>query len=293
MEETGVKLNLQLFAGEEGAAAPTGDVTGGAGAAISGPSGQMPQSGSQEQPTQFQQMIQGQYKQEYEQAVGQRVQQAIQQRFRNQRDLQKQMDEYSPIMQQLGAKYGLDPADTKGIYAKMTDDLSLYQEEADKRGVSPEVVRDMKRLEARNAQLARENERFTEEGRLQEHWRNLSQQAEALKQQFPGFDLMREMNDPRFVRMTAPGSGMTVENAFWALHGMEIQRGSMQYAAQQAQQNLAASVRAGAARPIENGMGRQNPVNMGLDIAHMDKKTRAAYRQRIKNGETINFRDKI
>ncbi len=68
----------------------------------------------------------------------------------------------------------------------------------------------------------------------------------------------------------------------------------MQYAAQQAGQKIAASVRAGASRPMENGMSRQQtPVNMGVDIANMDKATREQYKKRIKNGELINFVDKI
>lgn len=284
-----VKIDLQRFAGEmDTAGAGGGDVTG-AGAEAGQASGGEPQAAE----TPFQQMIQGQYKQEYEQAVGQRVQQAIQQRFRNQRDLQKQLDGMNPIMQQLGAKYGVDPGDADGIYKKMTDDLSLYREEADAKGVSPEVLRDMKRLEARNKQLQQENDRFSEQGRLEAHFRQMSQEAETLKQQFPDFDLMQELQNPAFARMTAPGSGMSVANAFWAIHGPEIQQGSMRYAAQQAGRSLAASVQAGAARPVENGMQRQNPVNMGVDIAHMDKKTREAYRQRIRNGESINFRDKV
>lgn len=287
-----VNMDLQRFAGEEGAQSAGGGVdTNAAGSAGSGAGTAAGQTTGQGSP--FEQLINGQYKQEYEAAVGQRVQQAIQQRFRNQRDLQKQLDAQAPIMQQVAQRYGMDASDADGIYKKMTDDLSLYREEADKRGVSPEVVRDMKRLEARNAQLAKENERYTEQGRLEEHFRKMSQEAEELKKQFPGFDLMQEMNNPAFVRMTQPGSGMSVENAFWAIHGPEIQRGSVQYAAQQAGQRIAASVQAGASRPLENGMAGNGPVNMALDIAHMDKKTREAYRQRIRNGETINFKDKI
>lgn len=288
MEEMGhVVLDLQRFAEGEPQAAPEGagaqsggDVTGAAGAQGLGL-------------TPYQQMVQGQYKQEYEQDVGNRVQQAIQKRFRNQHDNQKILDSQAPIMEIMAQKYGLEANDADGIYKRLTDDLSLYQEEADQKGISPEVVRDMHRLEARNRQLQQQNDRYTEQGRMEEHFRSLSQQAEALKQQFPNFDLMTELQNPAFARMTAPGSGMSVENAFMAIHGMDLMRNGMQYAAQQAGQRIAASVQAGASRPLENGMQRQAPVNMAVDIAHMDKKTREAYRQRIRNGEAINFRDKI
>ena len=282
------KLNLQLFAEGAGApaqSAPAGDVTGGS-------MGQGDAAGGSEQTpeTQFQSMIQGQYKQQYEAAVGQRVQQAIQQRFRNQKDFQKQLDSYSPIMQALGAKYGIDPGDVEGITKKLTDDDSLYAEEASKRGLPVSTYKTLVQLESRNKQLEAQRQQSAEERARQEHFQRLAQQAEELKAQFPDFDLMKEIeSNPRFVRMTAPGVGMSVQEAYYAIHGQEIQRQSMQYAAQQAGKRIADSVRAGASRPMENGMGNRQPVQMGVDIEHMDAKTRAEYRRRIKAGEKIDF----
>ena len=183
--------------------------------------------------------------------------------------------------------------DVDGIYKKMTDDLSLYQEEADKRGMSPEAVRTMHRLEEEARQAKAQAQIATEEAQLRNHFQSLSNQAEQLKQTFPSFDLMQEMANPQFVRMTSPQVGLSVKDAFYAIHGEEIQRQTMQYTAQQAGQRIAASVQAGASRPAENGQRRQGPVNVAVDIAHMDKKTRAQYMKRIRAGEEINFVDKF
>ena len=68
----------------------------------------------------FQQLIRGKWHDAYEQAVGQRIQSAIQQRFRNQKDWQKQIKEWTPIAQALSEKYGLAPDDYQGILEKMT-----------------------------------------------------------------------------------------------------------------------------------------------------------------------------
>lgn len=280
------KLNLQLFADEQGAAASAGVDTSGQAA------GQAAEQ-TQQQLTPFQQMIQGEGKAEYEQAVGQRVQQAIAQRFKNQKDMQAELNQSRAIMAELGKKYQMDPRDVKGIYTKMTDDLDQYREEADKEGMTPEAVRTMHRLQ-NEAQRAREEAAMaTEQMRTQQHFRSLAEQAEQLKQTFPSFDLMKELENPRFLRMTSPSVGISVKDAFYAIHGEEIQKQTMQYTAQQAGQRIAASVQAGASRPMENGMTRQNPVNMGVDIAHMDKKTRAEYAKRIKNGEIIDFTTKF
>lgn len=284
-----MQLDLQRFAESmDGGAQGTG--SGGPAAAVDPAAGG--NAGSENQGA-FDQLIQGQYKQDFENAVGQRVQAAIQQRFKNQQDLQKRIDGYSPIMQALGAKYGRDPGDVEGIAKLLTDDDSLYADEANRMGLPVETVKTMKRLEADNARLKAMEQRTAEDEALRMHFQRVSQQAEELKQTFPGFDLMQEMQNPRFARMTGPEIGMSVKDAFYAIHGEEIQRQSMQYAAQQAGQRLAASVRAGASRPMENGMQRGAPANLAVDVKGMDKKTRDEYRRRIKNGEIINFRDKV
>jgi hypothetical protein len=131
------------------------------------------------------------------------------------------------------------------------------------------------------------------EAALRQHFALLTRQAEELKRTFPDFDLMKEMQNPVFLRMTAPGTGVSVKDAFYALHGEDIQRESMQYAAAQAGRRIAASVQAGASRPIENGIRGSAPVSIGFDIRGMNKKQREEYRRRIHSGEIINFKDKF
>ena len=144
-----------------------------------------------------------------------------------------------------------------------------------------------------NARMKGEQANAQREAALRQHFARLTKQGEELKQTFPDFDLMREMQNPAFVRMTAPGTGVSVKDAFYAVHGEDIQRESMQYAAIQAGRRIAASVQAGASRPVENGIQAASPVMIGIDIRNMNKKQREEYRRRIQNGETINFRDKF
>lgn len=256
------KLNLQRF-GEETEAEPmdsaNGDVTG-------GESMETPEGGR----ASFRQLIAGTYRQDYEKAVGQRIQAAIQQRFKNQQDYKKQLDAVQPILQALGGKYGLEAADVAGISQRL-----LHENDE---APAPE--------QAENSGQEAPNRDF-----LQEHVRSVNAQAEALRQELPGFDLMAEMANPTFVRMTSPGVGMSVKDAFYAVHGQEIQRDSMEYAARQAGERIAASVMAGASRPRENGMDPAGTADMGVNVRDMDRKTREEYRRRIRNGEKINFTD--
>ncbi|MBR6186926.1 MAG: hypothetical protein IKQ41_11775 [Clostridia bacterium] len=227
-----------------------------------------------EKPT-FRQMIEGEWRKEYEDAVGQRIQAAIQQRFRNQQDWKKQAEELMPLASALGKKYGLEPMDVQAILER------LRNEEARNSTKDPSADKD-----ARTRPNQSESYR---EWALRQHFLRLAQQAEALKRSFPDFDLIREMRNPAFVRMTAPGSGMTVRDAFYALHGDAIRLQSMRLAAWEAGERIASSVRSGASRPVENGMEKPGTAEMSLDIQNMDKQAREAYRRRIRNGETIDF----
>ena len=253
------RLNLQRFGEEaESVQSEAGDVTGGGAA-------ETPENGR----TDFRQLIAGEYRQDYEKAVGQRIQAAIQQRFKNQQDYKKQLDAVQPILQALGGRYGLNAEDAAGIADRLRQDLPETEKAVQPPQPAPHL------------------------DFLQEHVRSVNVQAADMKQAFPGFDLMAEMQNPAFVRMTSPGVGMSVKDAYFAVHGQEIQRDSMLYAAQQAGERVAASVMAGASRPRENGLDPAGSADMGVNVQSMDRKTRAEYRSRIRNGEKINFMDQV
>ena len=211
----------------------------------------------------FSQVIEEDYKQEYEEAVGQRIQAAIQQRFRKQQDSKPKENEYQPIMEALREKYDMQNGQPKEIAERIRQEM-----EEQKKNTEREV-------------------------QLRQHFASLTKQAEEMKQTFPDFDLFQEMRNPDFMRLTAPGSGVSLKHAFYAVHGEELQQESMRYAAEKTGEKIAQSVISGASRPIENGAINTNRVIKTIDVANMDKATRDEYRRRIKNGELINFRDLI
>lgn len=259
------RLELQRFAEEE--QTPPG---------ASEPSAALPEPGdAPEEPQaagEFRQLITGKYRQDYERAVGRRIQAAIQQRFKNQQDYQKQLSQVQPILQALGGKYGLAPDDTAGIAARIAADSGHP-------APGPENPAEAAPPQGQDFLL--------------DHIRQVTRQAEEMKRSFPAFDLAREMQNPAFARLTAPGVGLSVKDAFFAVHGRELQQDSMVYAARQAGERIAASVMAGASRPRENALSPRSAAGLTVDVQAMDRKTRAEYRRRIRSGEKINFVDQM
>mgnify|MGYP004679831575 CR=1 FL=1 len=117
---------------------------------------------------------------------------------------------------------------------------------------------------------------------LRAHFERLCAEAEALHRAEPGFDLDAALHDPRFLRLTAPGMGVPVADAWYALHRDEyaedLRRESMERAA--------AAVAAGRLRPREGGRTSGGEL-MGTDPRHMSRAQRAELKERIKRGEKV------
>ncbi|MBR6321438.1 MAG: hypothetical protein IKR59_01095, partial [Lachnospiraceae bacterium] len=63
--------------------------------------------------------------------------------------------------------------------------------------------------------------------RAERHIEQLKQQCIAMKQKYPEFDIQKELNNPVFQYYISPmamerGHGMTMEQAYFAVHGNEV-----------------------------------------------------------------------
>lgn len=124
---------------------------------------------------------------------------------------------------------------------------------------------------------------------LRAHYNGLTAQAEKMRELYPGFDLEKELRDPDFFRWTAPEGGLTVKQAYMALHGDEILAAGMQYAAERGIRKAYESVIAGRGRPREGGLSSTGGVILERDPSAMTAKERAELKRRVARGERIVF----
>lgn len=283
-------INLQLF-GEEGSAEgdlanPTAEVSEGDGVATN----------PEEQPVatadEWDTLIKGKYKEQY----GKAVNDAVNKRFKNQKDLQGQIDAIDPIIRAIAQRYDIK-ADANGripieaLSDKVLNDNALYEQEAFERGMSVEDLKQMKALERENEQLRRSTQQ-TQEAR---EWDDLLAQGEELKAMYPSFDMDTEMINPEFGRTLAffKSSGMypdPVRRAYELVHRDEIMGGAMQYAVQQTQQKISNSIQSGMARPQENGTSQMAAgAPTALDPSKLSKAQIEDIKRRAARGERITF----
>lgn len=167
----------------------------------------------------------------------------------------EQMDKMAPLLELLGARYGVQAKDGQfdmdALLKAATADDYFFEDKALESGKSVQDVRS----EWQQQQETQQQQRQARMQQLQEHFSKMQQQAEALKSEFPNFDLGAELKNPDFLRLTSPEVGFDVRKAFRAVHQDEIEKSAVEAAANQAKA-LAAKARAdGQSRPKENGKG--------------------------------------
>ena len=128
-----------------------------------------------------------------------------------------------------------------------------------------------------------------EEGysRFEEHIRGLEAQAAAMAEDFPGFSLEKELQDPVFLQLTAPGTGISVADAYYALHRQQIQ----ERAQRQAREQVVSAIQSGARRPMEAGTDSQSPSTLSFRYDNATKDQREAFKKELRRawgrGETV------
>lgn len=246
-----------------------------------------PVNGQKAQSQQTEQTIQEKWEQlkkgEFKDLYGADVQDAIQKRFKNQKDSAKELEELQPMLQALMQKAGVETV--KDLSDIVLDDDSLYEDEAEERGMTVEALKHMKALEEEHERRKAQDEQDRQEQMFRTHIAGLAQQAEQMKQVFPDFNLDREMQNETFMRLTAPDVGLSVEDAYFAVHRRELAPQMMAYGMNRARQQMSQTIQAQRQRPAEGAMrSQQQAAEMKLDPRNLTRKERDRIRNLIHTG---------
>lgn len=234
----------------------------------------------------FEALIKGKYKSEFDA----RVQDIIRSRFKQNGEMEERLNSLNPLLEGLGRLHNIDPSDIQQLTDVVLNNDALYEEEAMERGMSIEALKAVKQMERENETLKQREQQSIAETRMREHFDKLAKQADEAKQLYPGLDLMAEMQDPTFARLTAPGVGVDVRTAYEVVHREQLRGAEMQFAAQKSAERMANAVRANGMRPVENGMNSQQTASpVKTDPRTLTKADRAEIKRRVANGEKIVF----
>lgn len=212
------------------------------------------------------------------------MQAVVQSRLKSAKASEEKLSKLTPALEVLARKYNLDAEDmdVDALAKAINEDSEYYEEKALEMGVPLETAMKIDQQERDTARQKREEARTLEEQKIQNHFQELQRQGEEMKKVFPSFDLRKELDNPVFVRMTSPNGGVSVEDAYYAIHRKEIQAASMQVTAQQTAQKLSNAIQAGQRRPDENGTSGQAASVTTFDYRNASREQREALKRQIR-----------
>ena len=227
-------------------------------------------------------------KKKFKDQYGRDVQSAIQDRFKNQKDANDTLSKLEPALKALARQRGIDEGNLEALADDILSDDSLFEEEAEKAGMTVEGYRNYQAMMAENERMHQQEQIDAEQRMMRQHFMDLARQADAMKDRFPDLDLSKEMENETFRRLVAPNSGLSLEAAYYAVHHQEIAPQAMAYGIQRAQQQISQSIQANQRRPVEGAQrGAGQRADVAMDPKAMSREQRQQLIERARRGEKI------
>ena len=225
---------------------------------------------------------------EYKDLYGQDVSNAIQHRFKNQADLQGQVDKISNDLSPLFMNYGLKAGDFEGLKEAIAHDDVFFQAQAERAGLDVEQYKENLRLKAEAERGRQITEAYEQQQRQNAMFAQWESEATELQQAFPAFDLGLELqHNEEFAKLIS--NGVPVRNAFLTTHAEEIFAGSNAYASKQATQNVVNAIQQRASRPAEGAMHPGAALVRKSDPSSLSNEDIDEINRRVAMGESISF----
>lgn len=293
-----VFFNLQLFAdgaeGAGGASAAEGIPAAGGTAVESAVAEQTGDVSTPDLDAEFADLVKGKYKDAYDKMKTRDTEPIIKDRLKGvHKKLEASQHDYKVLSEALADLYGMDDAtDVKALLAEIDKaERPGLEKRAFENGVDEDTQRQIDILERKAKRADRLDKEAAAEAERAAFWAEKFNEAETLKQQFPGFDLdaeMRGTTDANRLFQSLIYNGASVESAFKAAHFDELTRGAMAYTAQQVEQGVMNKVKANGARPSENGSST-SAARQKVDIDKLTLDDLDALAERARRGERITF----
>ena len=213
------------------------------------------------------------------------MQAVVRSRLKSEKSAEEVLGKMAPAIEVMARKYGLDPknVDYDALAKAVDNDDAYYEDKALEMGVSVETAKKVDQMERNTAREKALNERTLQEQMIQQHFASLERQAEAMRKVYPNFDLRKELQNPSFARMTAPGKGiMSVEDAYKAVHHDELQLAGMQITAQKTAEKISNAIQSGSRRPDESGASSQAPSVSTFNYRNASREQREALKKQIR-----------
>lgn len=284
-------VDLSLFDGEGGAeGTPAGEVS--TESAAETQSGESNTSDADSQPTEEERAkAYQQFKKDYKDLYAKDFQDTFNRRFKDVKNLENQLNEYTPLMDMLRERY--DVSDVKSAIKALENDNAYWEQAAYDAGMSVEQYKEVSKLKRENRAFQEQMEYVQSQQRAIQTRQAWEAEVESLKAQYPDLDVDAECADQRFqdllVSLTKSGFSNPVQIAYETCHADEVKAAIASHVAQQTEKKVTDNIKAKGSRPVENGASSSNAFSQKVDVSKLTDKEMDEYIRRAQRGEMISF----
>ena len=225
----------------------------------------------------FERLIKGDYKEFYEE----RIKENLGRRFRENARIKEQNARNSEIVEMLCDKYNV--SDIAQLKKAIESDDAYLAAQADKRGISIEDYKYIRKLENENRRYMARERQLQAAGRASEAVEKWYAESITLKESYPEFDIFAEARNPSFVSLVK--SGIDLKTAYEVVHHNEM----IEKAARDAEKRTTDAIRQRAMRPAENGISPGSSAILKNNVSSLSAKEREEIARRAARGEKITF----
>lgn len=280
-------FNLRLFDVEGASDGGTAETTQNISQTAASGDSALPQTAEQEgREAKYRELLK-----EYKDLDDKRMQDTIKKRLKNVGQVKRQFDALNHAVLPLYQMHGIAPGDVEALSQAIQSDDSYWARGAEQVGMTVEQYKQMQMTAAENTKLRD----VVREQAANEQIAAWYAEAEAVQQQYPDFDLMREIRNPLFASLISSkneATRLSLQAAYEACHVEEMRQMAARQAAKTAEANTLHSIRAGAHRPREAGSGAEAAVAPGkIDITRLTRNERRELERRAERGERITLQE--
>lgn len=229
---------------------------------------------------------------EYKDLDQERFQQVFDRRFKQVKGMEAELAENKEIVDLLKSRYGVDSvADVKKAFK---EDYDFWERAAEEEGMTYEqhqlkLKQDeaIRKLERENAEFKAIQQRQIGEQRAKQQIDAWNEEAKAVKQIYPNFDIRTEVKNEQFLGLLK--NGISMEHAYRVLHFEELTNDVARMAAKTADAQARERIKQKASRPSENGTSSKSAIIVKNDVSSLTRKDRAEIARRVARGEKIIF----
>jgi len=222
---------------------------------------------------------------EYKEEFSEHFQKTFDRRFAEMKGLEEYKQSVDPVLNTLMAKYGVNGV--AELAKAIEKDDTLWEEAAEKAGMSVEAYKTLKKLERENAMKEARLQQLTREQEARQRVIRWTQEAETLMQKYPNFNLRAEIENPDFRALLE--AGIPMEKVYQVVHVNDIIEGAVKITAAQTEKAVTSTIQANAQRPVENGANPGSGVIIKDDPSKLTRRELEEAIKRAQAGQIVRF----